>query len=168
MPVRGLGTHSVCPNADRQSACAGGASPDNLRRYEIAEVRRKARNLPRGHLQADLDIVHPPGLPPVDKMLAEAELIKVNFVAHPCYAMLCWAVMHLVIWAGLCCVVLCRAVLLCVANAFFLYYVCQCLLKSCGDSRRESSRESSRDSRLEINHKAITVFKAAMSIIYAS
>ncbi|KAL0052345.1 hypothetical protein WJX82_000639 [Trebouxia sp. C0006] len=62
----------------RQAALLGtsGASPDNLRRYEIAEVRRKARNLPRGHLQADLDIVHPPGLPPVDKMLAEAELIK--------------------------------------------------------------------------------------------
>ena len=58
-------------------AVAGGPSPDNLRRYEIGEVRRKARNLPRGYLQADLDIVHPHGLPPADKLLAEAELIKV-------------------------------------------------------------------------------------------
>ncbi len=113
--VRGLGKHPVCPSAKRQSACAGGASPDNLRRYEIAEVRRKARNLPRGYLQADLDIVHPPGLPPPDNMLAEAELIKVNSVAHPCYAMLCWAVMHLVICAVLCCAVLCCAVLCCAA-----------------------------------------------------
>ena len=96
--VRGLGIRSfpgqgswntLCPGADRQCACAGGVSPDNLRRYEIAEVRRKARNLPRGYLQADLDIVHPPGLPPPDKMLAEAELIKVSSAAH--HAMLCWA-----------------------------------------------------------------------------
>ncbi len=103
--------HSVCPGADRQSACAGGASPDNLRRYEIAEVRRKARNLPRGYLQADLDIVHPSGLPPPDKMLAEAELIKVISLAH--HAVLCWVVMRLVIWAVLCCAVLCCAVLCC-------------------------------------------------------
>ncbi len=107
MPVRGLGTHSVCPGAHRQSACAGGPSPDNLRRYEIAEVRRKARNLPRGYLQADLDIVHPPGLPPPDKMLAEAELIKVSSAAR--HAVLCWAVMRLVIWAGLSCAVPCQA-----------------------------------------------------------
>ena len=57
---------------------AGGPGLDNLRRFEIAEVRRKARNLPRGYLQADLDIVHPPGLPPADKLLAEAEVIKVR------------------------------------------------------------------------------------------
>lgn len=60
-----------------------GAGPDNLRRYEIAEVRRKGlqtgRSLPRGYLQADLDIVHPPGLLPADKLLAEAELIKVDW-----------------------------------------------------------------------------------------
>ena len=109
----GLGIHSVCPGADRQCACAGGASPDNLRRYEIAEVRRKARNLPRGYLQADLDIVHPPGLPPPDKMLAEAELIKVTSAPHPCYAVLgCDAHCHLGS-AVLCCAVLCCAVLCC-------------------------------------------------------
>ena len=67
-------------------------------------MRRKARNLPRGYLQADLDIVHPPGLPPPDKMLAEAELIKVTSAAH--HAGLCWAVMRLAIWAGLSCAVL--------------------------------------------------------------
>ena len=100
----GLGIHSVCLGAHRQCACAGGPSPYNLRRYEIAEVRRKARNLPRGYLQADLDIVHPPGLPPPDKMLAEAELIKVTSAAH--HAALCWAVMCLAIWAGLSCAVL--------------------------------------------------------------
>lgn len=62
------------------------AGSDNLRRYEIAEVRRKGlqtgRSLPRGYLQADLDVVHPPGLPPPDKLLAEAELIKAS--AHHC------------------------------------------------------------------------------------
>ena len=45
-------------------------------------MRRKGlqtgRNLPRGYLQADLDMVHPPGLTPSDKLLAEAELIKVG------------------------------------------------------------------------------------------
>ena len=60
------------------------AGPENLRRYEIAEVRRKGlqtgRSLPRGYLQADLDLVHPPGLTPSDKLLAEAELIKVCMV----------------------------------------------------------------------------------------
>ncbi len=110
---RGLGIRSVCPGADRQSVCAGGASPDNLRRYEIAEVRRKARNLPRGYLQADLDIVHPPGLPPPDKMLAEAELIKVSLVAQ--HAVLCCAVLSCdaschVGWPELCCSALCCAV----------------------------------------------------------
>ena len=78
---------------------AGGPGLDNLRRFEIAEVRRKARNLPRGYLQADLDIVHPAGLPPADKLLAEAEVIKVL-----CCAVLCCAV--------LCCAVLCCAVML--------------------------------------------------------
>ena len=62
------------------------AGPDNLRRYEIAEVRRKGlqtgRSLPRGYLQADLDLVHPPGLLPPDKLLAEAELIKAS--THHC------------------------------------------------------------------------------------
>lgn len=47
-------------------------------------MRRKGlqtgRSLPRGYLQADLDIVHPPGLTPPDKLLAEAELIKVSSV----------------------------------------------------------------------------------------
>lgn len=67
------------------------AGPDNLRRYEIAEVRRKGlqtgRSLPRGYLQADLDIVHPPGLPPADKLLAEAELIKASAqLCLPCCA----------------------------------------------------------------------------------
>ena len=67
------------------------AGPDNLRRYEIAEVRRKGlqtgRSLPRGYLQADLDIVHPPGLPPADKLLAEAELIKASAVSHPYFSL---------------------------------------------------------------------------------
>ena len=65
----------------------GGPALENLRRFEIAEVRRKARNLPRGYLQADLDIVHPSALPPADKLLAEAEVIKVLCCAVLCAAL---------------------------------------------------------------------------------
>ena len=75
----------------------GGPGLDNLRRFEIAEVRRKARNLPRGYLQADFDIVHPSGLAPADKLLAEAEIIKVSLylccAVHGC-AVLCMTVLH--------------------------------------------------------------------------
>ena len=101
--------------------CKGVPGLDNLRRFEIAEVRRKSRNLPRGYLQADFDIVHPPGLPPADKLLAEAEVIKVWSVL--CCAVLCCAVLCC---AVLCCAVLCCAVLCCeitVAGELLLLHV---------------------------------------------
>ena len=90
--------------------CTGGPGLDNLRRFEIAEVRRKSRNLPRGYLQADFDIVHPSGLPPADKLLAEAEVIKVCAVlccAVLCCAVLCCAALRC---AALCCAALCGVV----------------------------------------------------------
>lgn len=51
-----------------------------MRRFEVAWVRRRGvgRALPRAYLQADLDVVNPAGQNSGEKLLAEAEVIKVR------------------------------------------------------------------------------------------
>ena len=62
--------------------------------------------------------MHPPGLPAADKLLAEAEVIKV--CAALCCAVLCCAALRC---AALCCAVLCCAVLCCAYWSFACSHV---------------------------------------------
>ncbi|GAX82154.1 hypothetical protein CEUSTIGMA_g9582.t1 [Chlamydomonas eustigma] len=54
-----------------------GSSWDAMRRYEVALVARKGkgRGLPATFLQADLDIVTPSSLAPIERLLSEAEAV---------------------------------------------------------------------------------------------
>lgn len=56
----------------------GAALLDGLRRHEVAAVQRRApgQGLPRGHLQADLDLLQPGGGSTVEQLLGEAEVVS--------------------------------------------------------------------------------------------
>ena len=64
------------------ASAAGGEVLEAMRRFEVAQVRRRTvgRALPRAYLQADLDIVSPHSASTTERALAEAEVIKVQCV----------------------------------------------------------------------------------------
>ncbi len=50
---------------------------DGFRRYELSWVQRRVAGqagLPRSYLQADLDLILPPGRTPTEQLLGEAEV----------------------------------------------------------------------------------------------